>query len=235
MQDSIYPGGIRFNNFSSAYCEMAIESFAIAKQSFTNLKQAGFSVEDYEYKDTMDKSIIATIIFSAMAIEAFVNDYAAACLGDSDFYDNFDKLSICSKLELIARFILKTEVDKSKAYYSLLRKLFKQRDYYVHGKSHRLEGNESGLAKKVYVIEEIGPDNSTIAKFNAEDSRNDIRDAFDAIRAIKEIAVFFDKNDSSIHAVSKFFYLSDYYDKTKKMAYIRENILFPLGIKVEIE
>ena len=75
-----------------------MESYYNATASYKQIKEAEYSWDYYGEYDSMNKSVVSTIVFSAMAIEAFINDYAAACLGDLDFYDNFDKLSLSVSL-----------------------------------------------------------------------------------------------------------------------------------------
>ena len=90
-----------------------------AKKSYDTLDKTDY--ENYLYVlDEIHKYTISTVVFSAMSIEAFFNNYAASCLGDEEFYDNFDKLSVISKFKLIAKFILKEDIDKTQSYYLYL-------------------------------------------------------------------------------------------------------------------
>ena len=125
MADAIYPNSFRINYFANTYCEMAMESYYNAKDLYLQIKKDNYVGERIHELVGMEKQVISAVVFSAMCIESFFNDYSAACLGDVEFYDNFDKLSTISKFQLIAQFILKKEIDKSKSYYSRLKLLIK--------------------------------------------------------------------------------------------------------------
>lgn len=207
MADKIYPGEIRMNNFSTMYCEMAMESYYNASISFNRIKESGYSCACYDDRDAMEKSIVSTIVFSAMTLEAFINDYAAACLGDSDFYDNFEKLSFLSKFELVARFILKSNIDKSKAYYSYLKALFRQRDSYIHNKSKRssFQGYRLEEFQKINKMNRLDDFINEPPSFDVGEINDEMKMAIDALKAIKNIAIYFDERDSNIHAIVKLF------------------------------
>ena len=205
MTRRIYPNGGRSDCFVSVYCEMAMEAYYNAKKNCDFLAENGYSCENMEEYGSMNKAIIATVLFSAMAIEAFINDYAAACLGDSDFYDNFDRLSVFSKLELIARFILKTSVDKSKSYYSHLKKLFKERDAYVHSKSKQLSfcGYTLEEIEEIDRLRRLNPQKEY--RFDEKEIKEDMQKAIVALKAIRDIADYFDAYDSNVHATIRMF------------------------------
>ena len=82
----IYPDGGRQNYNAILYSDIALRNYARAKEQ---LAEVDFSYDSYEDDlpyDLIYEYAIATIIFSAMCIEAYLNDYAAACLGDKEFY-----------------------------------------------------------------------------------------------------------------------------------------------------
>lgn len=206
MSENIYPNSARENCFAHIYCEIAMESYYNATVSYEQIRKAGYSWDYYGEYDSMNKAVVSTIVFSAMAIEAFINDYAAACLGDSDFYDNFDKLSLLGKFELIARFILKSgRLDKGNAHYCRLKSLVKSRNLYVHCKSKRavIQGyslDEIQKMKRLNSLESESP-----PKLDSEEVENGINEALDALKAIYDVAVYFDEYDSNIWAVSRLF------------------------------
>lgn len=236
MAKNIYPGGVREKYFANMYCEMAMEAYYNATISHNKIKEAEYSWDySFEY-DAMNKSIINTIIFSAMAIEAFVNDYAAACLGDSDFYDNFDRLSAVEKFELIARFILKEEKpDRGKSYYSHLKALFKERNSYVHSKSKRvsLQGYTSEELQKLIAETPFDITEEELPTLDAKEMKGNMRKALDALKAIYELAIYFDERDSNVHAVVKLLGPFDFpYEDEKKQQY-KKVVFHLLGIKVD--
>ena len=181
-----------------------MESFYEATQYSAKIEKNDYhasSITDYVF---MERKVITTIVFSAMCIESFLNDYAATVLGDNEFYENFDKLSAFSKFQLIAKFILKTELKKSETYYGLMKALFKKRDTFVHNKSKQLilPYTEEEFEKKQKELIESGKlfDFDDMQLCKKEEVSALICDARDALRAIKSIAVFFDTHDKNVHA-----------------------------------
>ena len=117
MAKPIYPHCGRVDNFSLIYCEMAMEAYYHASQMLDEIKKKNYSaIEGAIEWDALGKDVIKTVAFSAMTIEAFFNDYAAACLGDSEFYGSFDQLSPISKFELISVFGLDLSVGELAVY-----------------------------------------------------------------------------------------------------------------------
>ena len=185
--NSIYPDGGRVNVLYPTYCDIAMRAYYEASLLHEKLKAKHYSGECFDDRLLLEQKIIITIVFSAMSIEAFLNDYAAACLGDTEFYENFDKMSVLSKFKLIAKFILKTDIDKSKSYYSYLKILFSLRDSYVHSKSKE-------ASFKGYTIEEIEERDAFFeemgikwedSSLNKDDICNTMRQALNSIKAIK--------------------------------------------------
>ena len=136
----IYPEYGRINCFASTYAEMSIDNYCIAKKLYTDIMKADCKsyMFDFDIHRTFFNHVIVSVVFSAMAIEAFVNDYAVSCMGDKLFYQNFDHLSVISKLQLIAEFILKTEFDKEESYYSNLKLIFQREMHLFTAKVNRL-------------------------------------------------------------------------------------------------
>lgn len=206
---NIYPDQARNNNFSPLYCEMAMESYTLAFDCYEKIKDNNYNIDLYYVEEEMYKHCISTIVFAAMTLESFFNDYAASCLGDDGFYDNFDKLSVISKFQLIAKFILNVEIDKSKSYYSHLVSLNKLRNDYVHNKSSefiypRITQEMLDLNRERYDGDIVDIEEPTL---NRKAIDKDFQDANNAIKAIRDIAYFFDENDDSIQAVNRLFHI----------------------------
>ena len=197
----IYPYQGRQNCLSGMYWEMAMESYYNAVNYSNEIKKHQYWYEVIEPRNSLFKEVISTIVFSSMSIESFFNDYAAACLGDSDFYDNFDQLSVLGKFELIARFILHTKIDKSQAYYCHLKELIRERNTFIHNKSTRINGyaslEELQEAQQIYE-EETGQSNNPGIDF--DEIKKELCQALDGLKAVKAIAQFFSEYDDSFHA-----------------------------------
>lgn len=184
-----------------------MQNFVLAKENFEVLKKQNFDIELYKYEEDLFKNCVATVVFSTMTLEAFFNDYAASCLGDSEFYGSFDKLNLKAKFELIAKFILKTEYDKSQAYYSHLHTLIKTRNEYIHSKSSIVEIQTYSFEEITRIKENFEADIEMMAIPSLDKSEiiSDFNKAKNAIKAIRDIAYFFDENDANANVLAKLF------------------------------
>lgn len=199
----IYPNCARENYAAILYSDIALRNYARAKEQFEKLdfSSDGFE-EDLDF-DLLREYSISTIIFSTMCIEAYLNDYAAACLGDKEFYDYFDKLKIEGKFALIGKFVLATEIDKSKSYYYRLRRLVKERNEYTHSKSKKIEGYHCYSEVPEIPIEVLsqweqdGIDPAPYCEM--------LDSAKNALLAIRDVALFFDAHDAAADAIARLF------------------------------
>ena len=232
-EKSIYPDGGRVNALYPTYCDIAMRAYYDAYLLHKKIKDRDYSGECSKDRRLLEEKILITIVFSAMSIEAFFNDYAAACLGDSEFYDNFDKMSVLSKFKLIAKFILKTDIDKSKSCYSYLKSLFSQRDFYVHCKSKKSSFNgytKEELEENERLIEELGIVFEE-PRLDSDEIKKHLRDGLNALKAIKEITEYFDCYDNNVFAFGKLFFpLEAFYMKSDDNKY-KQYVLSELGIK----
>ncbi len=201
----IYPGYGRINFYSDTYAHISINNYCRAKELYNDIIKADYKMcnLDPTIHSTFYNHVIISVVFSAMAIEAFVNDYAASCMGDELFYQNFDHLSIISKLQLIAEFILKRKFDKTKSYYSNVKEIFSARDKFVHSKSQSADDyfNKNNITF---------PDNfeEYVSHFDAENylvaEKDELNKEFclsqTAIKAMRDIAKYFDNIDSNCYA-----------------------------------
>ena len=236
MAEYIYPEGARNNILAGMYSEIAMEAYFHATKYYQIIRENNYSAfSEYELSE-MNKYIVKTVVFSAMSIESFLNDYAAACLGDSEFYSNFDKLSSVSKFQLLAKFILKSKVEKDKKYYFYLKTLFTLRDSYVHNKSTSFdtEGYATleeylDYAQEAYK-EELSEESWS---FDKDEIDTDYRGATNALKAIKEIALYFDKNDASQIAMHRLFHPLGLQLGSEKEKEYKAMVFSELGIKVD--
>ena len=88
---------------------------------------------------------IISIIFSALTLEASMNDIGITCLG-KEFFEELDQLNLCRKYLLFAKLLSKEgeTFDKSKEPYEKLKTLSKLRNDLVHYKSffEKIEANK---------------------------------------------------------------------------------------------
>ncbi len=81
------------------------------------------------------KSSLIIIVFSAMAVEAYIYDYAARHLGDVFVKDYLDKLDTLSKWIIVPKLITGRELPRQQKWFELLKKLIKARNSIIHHKS----------------------------------------------------------------------------------------------------
>ena len=199
----IYPMGCRQNYNPILYSDIAVRNYIRAKEQFDVLDfSANGCEEDLSY-DLFGEYVISTIIFSTMCIEAFLNDYAAACLGDKEYYGYFDKLSIDGKFALIAKFVFSASIDKSQAYYYRLKRLIRERNEYTHSKSTFLESPK--LADLNFEIIDDMVEKILAVEINPAPYREMLDSAKNALLAIRDIALFFDTYDASVDAIARLF------------------------------
>lgn len=208
MSKKIYPAECREGAFTHQYCEIAMESYYLAMQAHTHLKRVNYcEIDTWDIYWKMNKGIISTVVFSAMAIESFLNDYAAACLGDDEYYQNFDRLSAVGKFQLIAKFIMRVKIDKSRAYYFLLKMVFSNRDKLVHNKSKKstFQGYTKEELDDIERSLEVSGYEPPEPYYDVKDIAKDMHMGLDALRAIREMVSFFDAHDESVCALFRFF------------------------------
>lgn len=234
MAEKIYPGGGRENDFSSMYCQMAMQSYYRAFQYYEEIRQADFSWSKCDEYYELQKAVISTVVFSAMSLEAYFNNYIAACLGDKEYYDSFDNLTPEGKFQLIIKFIFKTKIDKSKACYGGLVNLFKLRNQYVHNKSKRLEFQGYTPEEYAEIEKVILPDDVIFPEpplIDKKEIKSDMREARESIKAVYNVAVYFEEHDQNCVAIPWLFggklhpAVSPYEIKAREFVYQR------LGIK----
>lgn len=185
----------RYNGDYLQYAELAMKHYLLAKEEYITFKDNKFLVPAGYSCTNFEDNCMITIVFSTMAIESFLNDYAAACMGDANFYDSFDKLDILAKFQLIAKCILEKDFNKGCSYYSLLKALIKKRNLLIHNKSHNL--NDISLDK---ILEQV-----TIQLIDdKEQIKGHVKPLFsetrNAIKAIVEVAMYFEENDENSYA-----------------------------------
>lgn len=237
MQNKFPEHYARENCLAEKYCEISMESFFEASANYSIIKNENYTIfKSKEYHIMKNKAIIS-IVFSAMCIESFLNDFAAASLGDAEFYDNFDRLSTIGKFQLISKFILNVEIDKSKAYYCYLKRLFKLRDAYVHNKSKKskFQGYTEEEIEEIHKSMEETEDFWDFDKYTLpiNNIENLMKEALDGLKAIYHIALFFDKNDSNVNAVIRLFHPSALLYVKGKQKEFREFVFRKIKLKAE--
>jgi hypothetical protein len=87
------------------------------------------------FRNDLAKSSLIVIVFSTMAVEAYMYDYAARYLGDAFVKDHLDKLDTLSKWIIVPKLITGRELPRQQKWFELLKKLIKARNSVIHHKS----------------------------------------------------------------------------------------------------
>ena len=174
--------------------------YIIAKNNLNIAKNKDFyrnkdMSPNIEYIDSCNISIL----FSAITIEAFINDYGFTYLGETCF-KRLDKLSIKQKWIIIPKMVTGKYIGEenelnfiSSHYFEKLTKLFKLRDKMVHPKANKMTiGNE---IDDIYNL-----------IFKAKDSLETVNILVSALKKIDEkVDIEWLKADSSIKIKSRKF------------------------------
>lgn len=86
-------------------------------------------------QDIRGKHASIAIVFSAIAVESYIYDYAARHLSDKFVQSYLDKLDLISKWVLVPRLITGKSLPQSGKWMMLLKALVKERNSIVHSKS----------------------------------------------------------------------------------------------------
>ena len=198
----------RSNYMVTNFTEIALEQFYWLQKKYERLKaMTTMNEEVVGLCHGITNHYTSCITFSAMALEAFFNDYAATKLGDDFYYDNFENLRPFSKLQLISLIIFNETIDKSGNLFRYINLLFKERNKLVHCKSRELRG----MSKAEYMeLEHLRETNEDYRDYLAESmlridmkAEEEMRNkAHDALKALVEVAAYFDKHD--VHAFASY-------------------------------
>jgi len=104
------------------------------------------------WNEKVDHMLI-TIIFSALSVEAFINDYAIRRFSKKYFEKYLDKLSIISKWIIIPRLANGTQLDPGSKAMEELDWLIKKRHRLVHYKTKMVDSGDVKLSHFLWPIE----------------------------------------------------------------------------------
>ena len=208
----------RVNNKDTVYFSIVYELF------IKNLNKASkLDLNNYEDVDKCEEELFndyhIMIVFSAMTLEAFINDYLAVCLSDN-FYSTFDKLTVIQKIETIYSIVWEDTFDKSSELYNRIQALLKQRNLFVHSKSKELDDD---------LIRSASDDFDEIS---ADEFRKHLLNS-----SLEQICLLLQEAFSAIQAICLFCKAVDAHDKNRKaviltMSCITEREIFDYSQKL---
>lgn len=127
--------------WASAYFTTAINHCIEADKLLAKISATNDLSEHIKIDARMNEAGAITVVFSAMCIEAYMNDYLAQKIGESTFYKQYEHKRSPEKLNLV----LGTEkLDGKSRVESAVKNLFSDRNSLVHAKSHDIS-YESGI------------------------------------------------------------------------------------------
>lgn len=97
-----------------------------------------FNEMSHELFDQRYTHQVTAIVFQAMAVEAFINEYAYLRLGKS-YFESIDKLSALDKILIACKMITGKDFPKDRNAYNLLKKIIKLRNDLVHYKAKEID------------------------------------------------------------------------------------------------
>lgn len=139
----------RLGGLCSLYMDMCEREYSQFITSSDLFEKQTKEYLKHEYESECTESGIKTIIFSALSVEAGINDYGAWQLGDKYFEGHLSSLDVVSKWVVVPKLVCGKEIDKSGPAFSALRSLIKSRNELVHNKSKDFSLNDPELHLKL--------------------------------------------------------------------------------------
>jgi hypothetical protein len=157
MEKSVYKFISRIGH-TPLYAQMAREFYVdipelhkLSKQKKIELSKLDHNNDDNEdvifsimeelapLQSKLIKNCVSVIVFSAMALEAYIYDYASRNLGTTFVQKHLDKLDLVSKYVIGIHLITSRKFPKNAEIYNKLQTLTSQRNKLVHSKSFAFE------------------------------------------------------------------------------------------------
>ena len=206
VKGSFFPENIaRIQANESSYSTIAFRALCDAEKIYKELLQDDEKFLDPDETFMIDECVAVCETFSAFAVEGYLNTYAAACLGDDMFYDNFEKLSVLSKLQLITALLYHESIDKGGELHYLIKNLFSSRDSHAHSKNMSISGKYGVSEKAIEEYEKLFSEHwkeeldDTIKSIKSR-YQDEIKGAELSVKAIAAVACFIDAHDTTAFA-----------------------------------
>lgn len=124
--------------------------------------------ERSKYFSKAQECALITIVFSAMALEAYIYDYGARNTSGNFINRYIDKLDILSKWVIIPQLVTSKKFPTDSKGFQLLKELISNRNHFIHYKSFDI--NEETMKELEHADEEL------------------FKSSYDSITAIRELA-----------------------------------------------
>jgi hypothetical protein len=107
----------------------------------------------HDLRSKQQKSGTTVIVFAAICLEAFINDYASMNLS-KQLFEKIEMLKPCNKWVIVPKLVTGKEFDTGSKAFELLRKLIKNRNELVHPKPKIIYELEKENEKKQLIVKE---------------------------------------------------------------------------------
>lgn len=190
---------VRVGSLARTYARISMVHYADAEKRAETINGKTDFDEISLLKDSFSDNCVVVVVFSAMALEAYFNDYIADRIGDKIYYENFDMLRTTGKMQLIAEFILKEKLDKGDRLFQLVDRLFRLRNSYIHNKSEN--GRKYGKKELPKEEDRKEPDfDGWVAGLKTE-VEQELASAREAFMALCETLKWIETKDRYSHAL----------------------------------
>jgi hypothetical protein len=130
---------IELNNYRTFY-KIAYDSYREVIGLVEDRNQrSGKTTDDvsfvFEKNAAIQRAAMVTVVFSALTIEGFINDYGITRFSKSYFDNHLDKLNTVSKWIILPQLVTGTSLSTDGQAFQMLKSLFKLRDRLVHSKT----------------------------------------------------------------------------------------------------
>ena len=116
--------------------QIELESLHDDRKKLDEWEAKAFEVDRiFPIQEKLDQVLLTTIVFSAMALEGYINFYAIKNFTKGYFEKHLDRIDIVTKWLLIPRLITGNEIPKDGRAFQLLNQLVSSRNYLVHAKA----------------------------------------------------------------------------------------------------
>lgn len=190
----------RIGCMANRYARIAMLHYADAKMQAETIYHTADYDEMSILEDKLEEHCIIVVVFSAMALESYFNDYLADKMGDKFYYENFDMIRPTAKMQFIAKFIFHVKLDKGQHLYHSVDKLFKLRNQYVHNKSK--DATKYGMTEEqLEKRKDVEPDFEAWSIHLKNNIKKEMEKAEEAVRALCKTVKWIDQMDKNSYAM----------------------------------
>ena len=170
----------RYKVYHKLYVDIAIDQFNTAQDAFIELmnqQNEEPNARTHELVEIIKRNTIATICFSVMALESYINTVSSVYISNS-FAETIDHLDVVAKWVVVTRVGVNAELKKGEAPLQRIAESVKLRNQFVHSKSKTVKPNKNGQVE--------------IPNVNLKEDF--VKPAYEALMAIRDVAVWISGN-----------------------------------------